>query len=264
MSALNTTIFIPKSERPDAKIRLFCFTYAGASVQAFINWNTYVPDFIEVIGFELPGHGRRLVESAPCRTSQEAAKYIADTLEPVLDRPYALFGHCLGAVLAYEATRILKDRGVRQPIHLLASGARGPHCGIPIGNVKHMNDDQFIDHFNRVYGASMDILRSPQLGPLVLPVVKADAYMTQEYCYSPGAPVDYDITAIAGEKDPDITTEQMQAWRQHTIGKVTCQFYPGNHFFFLDHGREVLADFSRVLAQYVDSSVNPADIAFQT
>ena len=254
MPLLNSTIFIPKSERPNAKIRLFCFTYAGASVQAIINWNSYVPDFIEVIGFELPGHGRRLVESQPCRTSQEAAKYIADTLGPVIDRPYALFGHCLGAVLAYEATRIFKERGVQQPVHLLASGARGPHCGIPIGDVKNMNDEQFIEHFNKAYGASMDILRNPQLGPLVLPGVKADAYMTQEYNYVPGGPVDYDITAIAGEKDPDINMEQMQAWNRHTTGKVTSQFYPGNHFFFLEQAPKVLTDFSKVLAQHLAGS----------
>lgn len=262
MPSLNPNIFIPKSERPGAQIRLFCFTYAGASVQAFINWNTFVPDFIEVLGFELPAHGRRLVESTPCRTSQEAAKYIADALEPVLDRPYALFGHCLGAVLAYEATRILKDRGARQPVHLLASGARAPHHGIPIGDVKHMNDDQFIDHFNKVYGASMDILRSPQLGPLVLPMVKADAYMTQEYCYSPGPPVAYDVTAIAGEDDPYTTMEHMQSWGQHTTGKVSSRLYPGNHFFFLDRAQEVLADFSNVLSQYVvGSSPKPAGMS---
>lgn len=246
-----STVFIPKSERPNAKVRLFCFTYAGASAQSFITWNSYVPEFIEVTGFELPAHGRRLVESPPCKTSQEAAKYIADTLEPVLDRPYALFGHCLGAVLAYEATRILKERGVLQPVHLFASGARGPHCGIPIGDVMNMNDEQFIEHFNKVYGASMDILRNPQLGPLVLPVVKADAYMTQEYRYSPGAPVDYDVTAIAGKDDVDVDLGQMEAWNQHTTGKVTTRFYPGNHFFFLERGPQMLADISQVLEQQV-------------
>jgi medium-chain acyl-[acyl-carrier-protein] hydrolase len=250
--------FIAKNERPNAQIRIFCFTYAGASAQSFLTWNNHVPDFIDITGFEMPAHGRRLVESAPCRTHQEAAKYIADTLEPVLDRPYALFGHCLGAVLAYEATRILKSRGAAQPVHLFASGARGPHFGIPIGDVKSMNNEQFIDHFNQVYGASMDILRNPQLGPLVLPVVKADAYMTQEYRYLPGPPVDYDVTVIAGEKDGDVNLEQMQGWTQHTTAKVTTRFYEGNHFFFLERSPQMLADIAKVLEEQLDNRVEKA------
>lgn len=240
-------VFVRKEDRPAARVRIFCFTYAGSSAQSFLTWNDHVPKTIEVTGFELPGHGRRLAEGKAIRTYEEAAKYIADNLQPVLNKPYALFGHCLGAVLAYEATRILRARGARQPLRLFASGARGPHLGIPIADVNSMNDEQFIEHFNSTYGASMDVLRNPQMRPLVLPTVRADAYMTQIYRYSPGDPVSYNITALAGNNDGDVNLEQMEGWREHTTGAVTTRQYEGNHFYYEQCVPQLLAGFVKDL-----------------
>jgi medium-chain acyl-[acyl-carrier-protein] hydrolase len=242
--------YVQKERRPNAKLRLFCFTYAGASALSFMNWIEYVPEFIEVIGFELPGHGRRLIDGTPFRTYQDAAAYIADNLNSALG-PYALFGHCLGGILAYEATRILSSRGSQLPLHLFTSGARGPHHGIPIADVNNMNDEQFVEHFISAYGASMAVLKNPQMRPLVLPVVRADAYMTQTYSYSSGATVSYGITAIAGEQDTDVNLEQLKGWKQHTTGPVTVQLYKGDHFFFLQSAPQMLADLSKQLETYL-------------
>jgi surfactin synthase thioesterase subunit len=106
-----------------------------------------------------------------------------------------------------------------------------------------MNDEQFIDHFNNAYGASMDVLRNPQMRPLVLPIVRADAHMTQVYRYTPGPPLEYNITAIAGQNDCDVNLEQMEAWRQHTTGKVATRLYEGDHFFFLQCAPKMLTEF---------------------
>jgi medium-chain acyl-[acyl-carrier-protein] hydrolase len=236
-------IFLRNEERPKAKLRIFCFNYAGASALSFLNWNDHVPKSIEVSGLELPGHGRRLFDGKLLRTYEEAALYISDVLQPLLDRPYALYGHCLGGVLAFEATRILRTRGCRQPVHLFTSGTRGPHFGIPIADVNSMDDERFIDHFCTVYGASMDVLKNPKMRPLVLPTIRTDAYMTQVYRYSPGDPVTYNITAVAGKDDPDVNMEHMEGWRQHTTGNVTTRLYDGNHFFFLEQAPDMLADF---------------------
>ena len=248
--AKSSSVFIRKEDRPDARLRLFCFAYAGASAQLFLRWNDYVPDFIEITGFELPGHGRRLMDGKPFNVYEPAARYIAAKLEPILDRPYALFGHCLGAVLAYEATRILKQHGAPEPVHLFTAGARGPHYGIPIADVDNMDDQKFIEHYNNVYGASLDLLKDPQMRSLILPIVRADGHMTQIYRYQPGERMGYNISAVTGECDPDVNLEQMQGWQQHTTGTVTTRLYPGNHFFFLQCASQMLADFSRQLGAY--------------
>ncbi len=241
-SSVNPDAFIRKTDRPNARMRLFCFTYAASSARIFRRWNDYVPEWLEVSGCELPGHGPRLTEK-PIDNQDEAALDIADMLEPLLDRPYALFGHCLGAALAYEATRILRGRGKAQPVHLFTSGARGPHLGIPIADVESMGDDEFIEHMHVAYAVPIGFLRDPDMGPLFLPMVRADARMTQNYRYSPGPPVSYPITAVAGELDPDILMEHLEGWRQHTSARVTTRLYPGNHFFFEESAPRLLGDF---------------------
>ena len=162
----------------------------------------------------------------------------------LVDRPYALFGHCLGAALAYEATRILQRRGAPQPLHFFSSGARAPHLGLPIANVNEMNDEDFIEHFGNVYGAPLGLLNDPQMRPYVLPMVRADARMTQDYHYDPGPPVTYPITAVAGEEDPDVELEHLNEWRRHTTASVSTRLYPGNHFFFVEAADQLLSDFT--------------------
>src|SRR6185295_3964328 len=100
MPAEADQIFVRKKDRPRARVRLFCFTYAASSAQVFHGWNDYAPEWLEVSGFEMPGHGARLAE-VPFDAHGPAAAAIADTLAPWIDRPYALFGHCLGAAHAY-------------------------------------------------------------------------------------------------------------------------------------------------------------------
>jgi medium-chain acyl-[acyl-carrier-protein] hydrolase len=246
MSAGNTFALVRKRERPDARVRLFCFTFAGSSAQIFYTWNEHVPEWLEISGFELPGHGARLAEK-PIDTQDAAAVAIADTLEPFLDRPYALFGHCLGAALAYEAIRVLRERGKPQPVRLFSSGARGPHLGIPIADVESMGDDEFIEHMHKSYAAPIHFLNHPEMRPLFLPMVRADARMTQNYRYVAGPRVSCPVTAIAGETDPDVFPEHLEGWRQHTTAEVTTRIYPGNHFFFLESAPRVLADFTEDL-----------------
>lgn len=248
MAAENDRAFVRKEDRPHAKVRLFCFSYAGSSAQVFHTWNDHAPEWLEVSGFELPGHGARMGER-PLDAYEPATLAIADTLEPVIDRPYALFGHCLGAALAYEATRILSSRGKPQPLQLFTCGARGPHFGIPIADVESMEDDEFIEHMHETYAAPIDFLRHPEMRPLFLPIVRADARMTQNYRYTPGPPVTYPVTATAGETDPYVQQGHLEGWRKHTTASVTTRIYPGGHFFFLESAPRLLADFSTELEQ---------------
>jgi medium-chain acyl-[acyl-carrier-protein] hydrolase len=251
-------ILIRNEDRPNAQLRLFCFTFAGSSAQVFFDWNDYAPEWLEISGFELPGHGRRLVDSKLVETHAEAAVLIADALSPMLDQPYALYGHCLGGILAYEATRVLSSRGERQPVHLFTSGARGPHLGIPIADVEAMNDEQFIEHFSQVYGAPISLLNDPYMRPLLLPMMRTAARMTQRYRYAPGPPVTYNITAVAGEQDPYVQMCHLEGWRQHTTANVVTRLYPGGHFFFIESASRIIADLSEQLEPQLASRFAPS------
>lgn len=246
MSFVNEEAFYRKGNRPNARMRLFCFTYAASSARIFRPWNDYVPEWLEVSGCDLPGHGARMSET-PIDNQDAAAREVANLIEPLLDRPYALFGHCLGAALAYEATRILRDRGKPQPVRLFSSGSRGPHLGIPLADCESMGDEEFIEHMHAAYNVPLEFLRDPVMGPEFLPMVRADARMTQNYRYVPGPLVDYPITAVAGETDPDILWDHLQGWRQHTTAEVSTRLYPGNHFFFQASAPQLLGDFVKEL-----------------
>jgi medium-chain acyl-[acyl-carrier-protein] hydrolase len=250
MAIKRSRAFVRKTDRPSARVQLLCFTYAASTAQVFHGWNAYVPDWIEVTGIELPGHGRRVMER-PMDSYDEAAVLIADILEPVLNRPYAMFGHCLGAALGYEATRILRGRGRPQPLHLFVTGAGGPHHGIPIADVEAMTDDQLIEHLSEEYKAPLTFLTDPEMRRLFLPMVRADARMTQNYRYVPGPPVDYDITAFAGETDPYVDAARLDAWRQHTTGRLDTRLWPGSHFFFHEAAPQLLNEFTQALGPKV-------------
>jgi medium-chain acyl-[acyl-carrier-protein] hydrolase len=260
MTEINELAFVRKEDRPDARVRLYCFTFAASSAQIFHGWNDHVPDWLEVSGIEMPGHGARLAET-PLDTHQEAAVEIANILEPVIDRPYALFGHCLGAALAYEATRVLDERGRPMPLRLFSSGARAPHLGIPIADVESMGDDEFIQHMHRAYSAPLHFLTHPEMRPLFLPMVRGDARMTQHYRHAAGATLSYPITAVAGETDEDVQMEHLEGWRQHTSGPVTPRIYPGTHFFFLQSAPLVLSDFAGELRRDLSGVPATADLA---
>jgi medium-chain acyl-[acyl-carrier-protein] hydrolase len=111
---------------PAPKVRLFCFTSAGGGVQRFTRWAASLPRYLELCPFELPGRGKRLREAGP-RRMRELISAIAAAITSSLDRPFAIFGHSLGALIDFELTRYLKANVHKQPVQFFVSGSRAPH-----------------------------------------------------------------------------------------------------------------------------------------
>jgi len=111
--------------RPGAKVRLFAFPYSGASASIFFSWAEPLPRTIELVAVQLPGRGARLSEPSFTHMT-ELIDALALAMLPFLDRPFALFGHSLGAVIAFELTRRLRATGANLPVHLLVSGHTAP------------------------------------------------------------------------------------------------------------------------------------------
>ena len=116
-----------------------------------------------------------------------------------------------------------------------------------------MSDDELIEYLGETYGASVELLNHPEMRPLFLPMVRADALMTQNYRYTPGPPLAYDITATAGFQDPYVDEHYLEGWRHHTRGTVNTRLYPGDHFFFQDSAPRLLADFASELEPRLSS-----------
>ena len=217
--------------------RLYCFPYAGGSSTIFRSWAAGVPADLEPVGVELPGRGRRIGEALlPDLDSLafEAAEAIAATG----DTRFALFGHSMGALLAFQVARRLRARGGPMPRHLFVSGCRAPHWHSDRKTVTVMSNEEFINTLRDLNGTPDSVLRNPELMDLVLPVLKSDFTAVDRWQYRPERTLNIPITAFGGRSDPHVSPDAMHGWRDHTQQEFQCRLFSGDHFFI--HSNEGL------------------------
>src|SRR5215213_1931004 len=116
-----TPWFMSQRPNPRARLRLFCFPYAGGGAAIYRLWPQNLPSEVEVCGAHLPGRGTRLREQ-PFTGLDALVDAAAEAIAPSLDKPFALFGHSMGAMISFELARRLCDQGRPQPTHLFVSG----------------------------------------------------------------------------------------------------------------------------------------------
>jgi medium-chain acyl-[acyl-carrier-protein] hydrolase len=215
---------------PSARLRLVCFPYAGGGVPTFRQWITAFPSDYELTIVQLPGRGSFLREK-PFVEMDLLIPDLVRVLEPDLNRPYAFFGHSLGALIAYEIVRILQNRGIHQLIHLFVSGRGAPH--VPDSNppIYHLPDSQFIDKIYQFNGTPQEILANQELMQIFLPILRADFTLNETYKYRPGKLLTCPVTAFGGDRDGRVPYESLQAWKSLTTGRFHSIICPGDHFF---------------------------------
>jgi surfactin synthase thioesterase subunit len=222
--------------RPNAaaRARVFCFAHAGGGASAYRPWATDIAPDVEVCGVQLPGRESRWREPR-FRSVSEVVPAIVRGLEPWLDRPFAMFGHSLGALLAFETAHALQEAGRRAPAHLFASAHRAPHRANPHPPMRHLADQAFIDEMCRRYGGvPKAVLESPELLALMLPCLRDDFTMFETYVHQGRAPLGCPITALGGDDDRFVTREELAGWSDHTAGAFAIQQMPGDHFYLQD------------------------------
>jgi len=227
-----------------AALRLFCFPYSGADASVFIRWADGLPATVELCPVQLPGRGARLSEP-PLTDVYPLAEACAEGLLPWLDKPFALFGHSLGALVAFELARYLERRHGLAPVHLFASGCDAPQLPERETNMHHLPDAEFIKALRRLQGTPEAVLADPELRDLVLPILRADFTICETYEYRHGPPLACAISAYGGLRDAYVGRERLEAWRIQTSGPFTVRMFPGDHFF-LNSDRSLLL---RILSQ---------------
>ena len=215
--------------RPNPKLRLLCFSHAGGAARVFHNWAELLPPTVEICAIELPGRGRRLSET-PFTNIDLLLQALGPELLPILDIPFACFGHSLGAWIAFELCRWLQQNGQLTPRHLWIAAARAPHLPSEISPICDLSDSNFIVELRRGGGTSEKVLNNPELMTLMLPTLKADFSLLETYRYQPGAQLTCPITCFWGKQDARVNKADVAAWRQHT-DTFTLEAIPGDHFF---------------------------------
>ena len=182
------------------KVRLFCFPYAGGAPQAFRLWQSHLPT-IDVCPLQPPGRGARLRES-PLTSVVETARAAAAALRPLLDEPFAIYGHSLGALIAFEFCRHVRRESGHQPLHLLLGSRRAPQLPAPKPWVHELPDDEFLDAVGTRYGAvPKALLAEKELLELLLPTLRADMQAFERYAYVEDAPFEFPISVFGGDDD---------------------------------------------------------------
>ena len=225
--------------RADAPVRLLCFAHAGGGGGFFRPWAAALPG-VDVCPVVLPGRESRLREHPYTRVS-DLLPALVDGVVPHLDRPYALFGHSLGAVLAYELARRLSHGPAAPPVCLVVSGRRPPHAARQEPELRHLDDDAFVTEVARLGGIPDEVLRQPDLLRLFVPAMRADFTLNETYLPLPGPPLEIQVAALTGDRDPRVTPEEIDGWREVTRGPFTRRVFEGDHFYLKGARADVMA-----------------------
>jgi surfactin synthase thioesterase subunit len=234
----------PAESRAD--FRLLCLPYAGGGAAAFREWHRAAPPGVEVYALELPGRGSRLSET-PFRRLGPLVRAVADSVEWALDRPYALFGHSMGGLLAFELTRALRRRGAPPPQHLFVSAAAPPGTR-PTQPPLHCAPDHEVKERLRTLGGTPPVLLdNDELMDLVLPTLRADFSVLETYEYADEPPLPVPITAFGGLADRVVPPSALVGWRRESSEGARVRLFPGDHFFVNSAVAEVTGAVARVL-----------------
>jgi surfactin synthase thioesterase subunit len=231
---------------PDAVTRLYCLPHSGGSAGEFLFWSDVLPD-VEVWGVQLPGHGNRRLEPS-LTTMPQVVAAIADSVR--FEPPYALFGHSMGAAVAYELALELRSRGLPLPERLYVSSREPPHRHRADKGVLSLTDGELLDELGQQYGDIPAELRDdPDWRALVLGSLRADLGIITGYQPSEAPPLPCPIVAMGGTQDPTVSEEDLRAWDSYTTGTFGLQMFAGGHFYFREDDNDVHRYFTADLAR---------------
>ena len=169
---------------------------------------------------------------------REIVDAVAQAIVPQLDRPFAFFGHSMGAIICFELARKLRrDRGLT-PAHLFVSAHRAPQTACTRPTFHNLPDAEFVEKLRWLKGTPAEVFEHPELMRLLLPLLRRDFAAVEEYSYRHEPPFDSPISAFGGLQDQVVSRDEMQGWRAQTEGAFSLRMFPGEHFFI--HTAETL------------------------
>lgn len=223
--------FLSGTDEPRAVPRIFCFPHAGGNSRAFLSWQSRLRVPAEIVAVCVPGRGHRLAEPAPGSVA-ELADGAAEAIAAADDQPVYLFGHSLGAVVAFEVARRL--RGLPVLRHLIASGCSAPAL-LPTQRVveaSRLEGRAFAEAVGFFGGLAPEIVAAEELHDVLLPGVQADFRMVAGYQYRPACPLPIGLTLINGREDPHISEAALQRWADEVSAPPVYRWTHGGHFYF--------------------------------
>lgn len=222
--------FITPRQSGDARFRLFCFPYAGGGASFFNSWADEFPPGVSVCAVQLPGREGRSAE-APLRDAAPLTRLLTAELKPLLDTPFAVFGHSIGALVGFEFIRQLRREKLPQPLCFIASGLRAPQLMGTLPPLNELPEPELLDWLSQLDGTPRELLEDRELIASVMPTLRADLTVAASYVYADEPPLGCSLSAYGGVGDPGVSRDMLAGWGTHTSGKFRLRMFPGGHFY---------------------------------
>ncbi|MGD9898781.1 MAG: thioesterase II family protein [Calditrichaceae bacterium] len=243
VSRQKSTIVIPKPAK-NAKIKLFCLPFAGGSSAVFRSWPKHMPDTVEVCAVEIPGRGQRINEPLRGRIETLVAE-LSPEIKNSIDRPFAIFGHSLGAIIGFEIAHHLKINYGLKPVHLFLSGTKAPQLQSDKKLIYNLPDAEFLAEIKKLNGTPAEVFEHQDLLKLIIPILRADFKLCETYSYEARIPLDCPISVLGGLQDPHLDKKMLESWSTQTNGPFFLRMFPGDHFYLNDHQQILLSTITR-------------------
>ena len=227
-------------EHASAAPALVCIPHLGGNAAVFGWWSTRLAPGVRVLPVQLPGRGSHAAER-PLRSIPEIVDAMALAIAPELAGPYALYGHSLGALVAFEFARLMGAGFGRPPGHLFLGACRAPDVPLDRPFLHDAPDAFILDYLEAMDGTPDALMADADLRAAVLPAVRADLEAWETYRFVDSGPIAAPITAISGTADRSVRAPEMRGWARQTTGAFRQVTVVGGHFFIRDARDEVLA-----------------------
>ena len=240
--ALPTTPWL-RDARPEAALKLLCLPHAGGGAASFTRWLGLLPPEISPVRVQLPGR-EDVASQPPLRRVHEVLAELLPQTRQLLDTPVALYGHSMGALVAFELARALTVEGAA-PVHLFVSGRRAPHLPTRKATIHHLPDAEFAAALADAGGLGASA--SPTFRRYALPIIRADLEIAEEFRYRAQPRLHCPITAFYGSEDPIVDVDQVEAWANETDSTFDIHGFSGDHFFNQRHRTAIAARIAAAL-----------------
>lgn len=215
--------------RPEHRCAVLCAPHAGAGASAFAPLRRMAPPHVRIAALQPPGRETRLRED-PCRTVEELVEDLLPAVVSITHQPYALFGHSLGALTAFELVRSLRARGEVLPRCLFVSGRGAPHVRSDGIGLINQPDEVFVTMLRKLGGTPEVLLSDERMMKLIIPALRADLASHESYRYRYEEPLDVPVVAFAATEDDRASVADVEQWGLHTSREFHLRVHSGNHF----------------------------------
>ncbi|MCK8108976.1 thioesterase domain-containing protein [Pseudoalteromonas sp. 2CM41L] len=249
MKSISNLFVVPK-KNSEASLRIFCFPYAGGSINAFYNWAEKCPRNIELVLVNPPGRGTRIAE--PAHESMESLiEEIMRHSNYITSKPFVFFGHSLGARVAFELSCKLFAKSLPLPNALIASASGAPHIQRTHSTTYNLPDNEFIRSLMELNGTPQEVIENAEMMEIIMPMLRCDFKIAETYLANE-VQIPTHILVLNGQEDLDITEQQLEAWQNISKYKIQRKSIQGDHFFILHSPYKVL----EVILNYLEKPLD--------